>query len=195
MVAYRILIVEDQREVSHLLRTALETLEHELEVVEIPSGEEAILDASRNKVDLLVTDFRLAGITGIELMRKVRSHRPEAKVILITGLTDRKVRKEVAEAGADAFFLKPVPIADFLDAVERHLGLVETMLPAEPISEIEKVMAVRMSSHHEVFNAKAANIRVHLWLGELPNALVSDIVAPTVFSANPKAEPRPAAWR
>jgi len=195
MAAYRILIVEDQREVSHLLRTALETLEHELEVIEIPSGEEAVLNASRNKVDLLVTDFRLAGITGIELMRKVRSHRPEAKVILITGLTDRKVRKEVAEAGADAFFLKPVPIADFLDAVERHLGLVETMLPAEPISGIEKVMAVRMSSHHEVFNAKAANIRVHLWLGELPNALVSDIVAPIVFSANLTTALQPAAWR
>ena len=78
MVAYRILIVEDQREVSLLLRSALQTLEHDLEVVEIPSGEEAILDASRNKVDLLVTDYRLAGITGIELMRKVRSHRPAA---------------------------------------------------------------------------------------------------------------------
>ncbi len=68
MVAYRILIVEDQREVSLLLRSALQTLEHDLEVVEIPSGEEAILDASRNKIDLLVTDYRLAGITGIELM-------------------------------------------------------------------------------------------------------------------------------
>jgi hypothetical protein len=56
---------------------------------------------------------------------------------LITGQTDPKVRKEVAEAGADAFFIKPVPMADFLDAVERHLGLVETILPPEPISPIE----------------------------------------------------------
>jgi len=135
MSSHRILIVEDQREVSNLLRSALETLEHELEVVEIQSGEEAILDSSRHRVDMLVTDYRLAGITGVELMRKVRSHRPEAKVILITGLTDKKVRKEVSDAGADAFFTKPIPIADFLDAVERHLGLVEAMLPAEPIND------------------------------------------------------------
>ena len=143
MPSYRILIVEDQREVSRLLRSALETLEHEIEVVEIPSGEEAILDSSRNPVDLLVSDFRLPGMTGIELMRKVRKFHPEVKVILITGQTDPKVRKEVAEAGGDAFFIKPVPMADFLDAVERHLGLVETILPPEPIAADEEVEAQR----------------------------------------------------
>ena len=136
MSSHKILIVEDQREVSRLLRTALETLEHKMEVVEIPSGEEAILFSSRNPVDLLVSDYRLPGMTGIELMVKVRKFHPEMKVILITGQTDPKVRKDVAEAGADAFFIKPVPIADFLDAVERHLGLVETMLPPEPIAPI-----------------------------------------------------------
>jgi CheY-like chemotaxis protein len=136
MSSYKILIVEDQREVSRLLRTALETLEHKMEVVEIPSGEEAILYSSRNPVDLLVSDYRLPGMTGIELMVKVRKYHPEMKVILITGQTDPKVRKDVAEAGADAFFIKPVPIADFLDAVERHLGLVETILPPEPIAPL-----------------------------------------------------------
>jgi CheY-like chemotaxis protein len=81
----------------------------------------------------LVSDYRLPGITGIELMRKVRRYRQEVKVILITGQTDPRIRTEVAEAGADAFFIKPVPIADFLDSVERHLGLVKTSLPPEPI--------------------------------------------------------------
>lgn len=133
MAMCRILIVEDHREVSHLLRTSLETLEHPLEIVEIPSGEEAILDASRKQVDLLVADYRLPGISGIELMHKVKQYHPQSKVILITGLADPKVRKQIAEAGADSFFLKPVPIADFLDAVERHLGLVKTLLPPEPV--------------------------------------------------------------
>ncbi len=137
MPSYRILIVDDQREVSRLLHSALDTLEYELEIVEIPSGEEAILDSSRNSIDLLISDFRLPGITGIELMRKVRSYRPKVKVILITGQTDPKIREQVAEAGADAFFIKPVPIADFLDSVERHLGLVETLLPPEPIVAVK----------------------------------------------------------
>jgi DNA-binding response OmpR family regulator len=137
MSSHRILIVEDQREVSRLLRSALDTLEYKLEVVETSSAEDAILDSSRHPVDLLVADYRLPGLSGIELMRKVRKVHPKVKVILITGQTAPKVRKEVAEAGADAFFIKPVPTADFLDAVERHLGLVGTSLPPEPIAAAE----------------------------------------------------------
>ena len=137
MASHRILIVEDQREVSRLLRSALETLEYDLEVVEIPSGEEAILYSSRNQVDLLVSDYRLPGMSGVELMHKVQKNHPQAKIILVTGQTDPQIRKEVAEAGADAFFIKPIPMADFLDAVERHLDLVETILPPETISADE----------------------------------------------------------
>ena len=138
MPSFRIVIVEDQREVSRLLHSALDTLEYKLDIVEMPSGEEAILDSSRNPIDLLVSDYRLPGISGVELMGKVRKYRPNVKVILITGQTDPKVRKEVSEAAADAFFIKPVPIADFLDAVERHLGLVGTILPPEPIAPAEE---------------------------------------------------------
>jgi DNA-binding response OmpR family regulator/vacuolar-type H+-ATPase subunit H len=134
MSLHRILIVEDQREVSRLLRSTLETLEYELEVVEIPSGEEAILYSSRKKVDLLVADYKLPGMTGIELMHKVQRNQPQAKIILVTGQTDPEIRKEVAEAGADAFFIKPIPMADFLDAVVRLLNLVETSQPPEPIA-------------------------------------------------------------
>ena len=127
-----ILIVDDQREVSRLLKSALETIEHGLDVVEAPSGEEAILEASRRKIDLLVADFRLPGITGVELTKKMQARNPAMKVILITGVTDPKVREDIAKAGADAYFTKPVPMADFLDAVERTLGLVRTILPSSP---------------------------------------------------------------
>jgi CheY-like chemotaxis protein len=138
MPLHRILIVEDQREVSRLLRSTVETLEYELEVVEIPSGEEAILYSSRKKVDLLVSDYKLPGMTGIELMHKVQRNQPQAKIILVTGQTDPEIRKEVAEAGADAFFIKPIPMADFLDAVVRLLNLAETILPPEPITADDK---------------------------------------------------------
>lgn len=198
MTAQRILIAEDQREVSHLLRTALETLEHGFEVVEVPSGEEAILDASRNRVDLLVTDYRLPGITGIDLMKKIRSYHPEAKVILITGLTDPAVRKEVAQAGVDAFFIKPVPVADFIDAVERHLGLARSMLPAEPIDEIGESEHANLSDLlvdlRKKMKAKAVVLlndrgRILARAGDLPDSstevsLLASVMA--IFSASQK---------
>ena len=195
MPSYRILIVEDQSEVSHLLRSALETLEYKFDVVEIPSGEEAILDASRNKVDLLVSDYRLPGITGIEVMKKIRGFRPAAKVILITGLSDVKVRKEVAEAGADSFFIKPVPIADFLDAVERNLGLVESILPAELIVTKESEgLPDLLSGLRQNMNAQAVLLindrgRIVARAGDLPDnstevSLTSSLMA--IFAASQK---------
>jgi CheY-like chemotaxis protein len=131
-MAPTILLVDDQRDILRLLHATLDTLGHELEIVECPSGEEALLEASRRNVDLLVADYLLPGINGIQLMNKMRVRSPEIKVILITGMSnDRKARNDLLNAGAMALFDKPIPLADFLDAVERGLGLVRTIFPPE----------------------------------------------------------------
>jgi DNA-binding NarL/FixJ family response regulator len=198
MSSHHILIVEDQREVSRLLRSALETLESDLDVIEIPSGEEAILHSTNNRVDLLVSDYRLPGMTGIELMHKVHINHPRAKVILVTGQTDPRIRREVAEAGADAFFIKPVPMADFLDAVERHLGLVETLLPPEPIStddtEIKRTIPDLLAGLRQDLSAIAALLlndrgRILARAGDLPDrenevALVASLVSIYIAGQN-----------
>lgn len=153
-----ILIVDDQKEVSRLLKSALETIEHGLDVVEAPSGEEAILESSRRKIDLLVADFRLPGITGVELTQKMQARNPAMKVILITGVTDPRIRADIAKAGADAYFTKPVPMADFLDAVERTLGLVRTILPSSPAAlkeEERKGLSDLLSGLRKQLNAQA----------------------------------------
>lgn len=133
-----ILLVDDQRDIVRLLHSTLQTLGHKLDIVDAPSGEEALLVASRRKVDLLVADYLLPGISGVELMRKVKARNPEMRVIFITGMTDRKSRAEMLGAGAIAIFDKPIPLADFLDAVERGLGLVRTIFPMESTRETEE---------------------------------------------------------
>ena len=127
-----ILIVDDQRDILRLLRSSLDTLKSkDLSILESRSGEEALLEAARQKIDLLITDYLLPGITGVELMHKIRARHPDVKVILITGMADRKARDEMLNAGAMAIFDKPIPLADFLDVVERGLGLVRTIFPPE----------------------------------------------------------------
>jgi len=127
-----ILLVDDQREILRFLRAALETLTGvKMKIFESQSGEEALLESSRHKIDLLVTDYKLPGMTGLELMHKIRARHPDAKVILISGVSERKARQELANAGALAIFDKPISVADFLDAVERALGLVKTIFAAE----------------------------------------------------------------
>lgn len=131
-----ILLVDDHRDILRLLHSTLDTLKHsEVTVFEAPSGEEALLEASRHQIDMLVADYRLPGMSGVELMHKIRARHPEVKVILISGMTDRKARDEMLNAGAMALFDKPIPLADFLDAVERGLGLVRTIFPPEPTTD------------------------------------------------------------
>src|SRR5574338_1574652 len=126
-----VLLVDDQRDIVRLLHSTLQTLGHELEIIDAPSGEEALLESSRKKIDLLVPDHLLPGISGVELMHKVRARTPELKVIVISGFHERRARNEMLNAGAVAIFDKPIPMADFLDAVERSLGLVRTIFPME----------------------------------------------------------------
>jgi CheY-like chemotaxis protein len=131
-MAPAILLVDDQRDILRLLHSALDTLKNpELEILEAGSGEAALKEAEGRHVDLLITDYNLPGITGTELMHKTRATQPDMHVILITGNTDRRVRDEMLNAGALAVFSKPVPLGDFLDTVERGLGLRRTILPAE----------------------------------------------------------------
>ncbi|MBL8088957.1 MAG: response regulator [Anaerolineales bacterium] len=143
----RILLVDDQRDILKLLRSALDTLKNDkIKISEAPSGEEALLESSRHNVDLLVTDYKLPGMSGVELMRKIRVRHPEVKVILVTGTSDKKARDEMLNAGALAIFDKPIPMADFLDSVERGLGLVQTIFPPEKATEqIEEKRYTRVS--------------------------------------------------
>src|SRR5512138_610054 len=133
-----ILIVDDQRDIVRLLHSALQTLGHQMDIIDAPSGEEALLEASRRKVDLLVADYLLPGISGVELMRKIKARNPELKTIFISGMTERKARDEMLGAGGVAIFDKPIPLADFLDAVERSLGLVQTIFPPESGKDAEE---------------------------------------------------------
>ena len=80
------LIADDQRDIRTMLKTGVETLGSEFSVLAVPSGEEAVLEIFMQKYDLLVTDVRLPGISGLEVMRRVRASHPELKVILITGV-------------------------------------------------------------------------------------------------------------
>ena len=138
MAAPSVLLVDDQRDIVRLLHSTLLTLGHELNIIDAPSGEEALLEASQRKIDLLIADYLLPGISGVELMHKVKARHPALKTIFISGFHERKARTEMLNAGALAIFDKPIPMADFLDAVERGLGLVRTIFPPESGREAEE---------------------------------------------------------
>jgi CheY-like chemotaxis protein len=156
MRPFRVLIVEDQREARRVLRASLETLNCEMQIVDVPSGEEAILVNSRQPFDLLIADVRLPGISGLELIEHGQFRNPDLKVILVTGMTDEAVREKVARAHADAYFYKPVEMDDFLSAVQRCLKLE----PTSERRERERESPPRGSAHR--ISERLARLRIQM---------------------------------
>jgi len=118
-----VIVVDDSREVSRLLKSALLTLDQSLVVLTMPSGEEALLEFSRQKVDLLIADLRLPGMSGVDLVRKVQARSPETHVILMSGIPENKLPASLNQIRYDAFFRKPMPLADFLEVVRSLLKI------------------------------------------------------------------------
>jgi len=123
--AARILIVDDQRQVSRMLKSSLEFSGREYVVVDVTSGEEALEELARSHINLLVADLKLPGISGLELIKKARELNPNIHTIIITGHPTPDVRERAEELGVVAFMIKPIRTSYFLEAVERALYLSE----------------------------------------------------------------------
>jgi FixJ family two-component response regulator len=131
MTAKRILLVDDQRDVTRMLRAALETLGRGYVIVDVPSGEEALLEIGRGGVDLLITDVRLPGISGVEVVKRLKKLDAAARAIVISGQTDVPFEAEAKRLGA-AYFSKPLRMDDFIQVVQRALGEPPSARPVEP---------------------------------------------------------------
>jgi DNA-binding response OmpR family regulator len=172
----RVLIVDDAIDLGRLLQTSLTMLHPTPDSAVVPSAEEAILEARREKVDLLVTDLRLPGMTGQELTDKIRARHPQVKVIMITGMTDDLVLQK-AEAQSDVLLRKPMEIQDFLSAVRKCLNVEESRTPI-PLTvsaeKPEKRVAVKLADIRKSIKAVTAllldhNGRVIAQSGDLPD--------------------------
>lgn len=117
----RILIVDDSPDLARMIQDSLAVMSPELETTVFLSGEEAWLEALKTKYDLVITDLGLPGISGTELVRRLRSRYPEIKLIAISGLEEAGLNERTRAAGVDAFYRKPVEIPLLLTKIDNLL--------------------------------------------------------------------------
>jgi CheY-like chemotaxis protein len=135
---FRVLIVDDHQEIRTVLKANLETLDVDLDLVDVPSGEEAIVEVVGTGIDLLIADVGLPGLSGFELYRKLKSTYEDMQVIIITGMDDEEIHQEIAELGAEAFFFKPLKMPEFLNAVRKTMGLEPVLEDEEELIKLTK---------------------------------------------------------
>ncbi|MGA9531487.1 MAG: response regulator [Anaerolineales bacterium] len=125
MTPPRILLVDDQRQVSRVLRASLELSGREYLVSEVASAEEALAEMDRAPIDLLVTDLRLPAMSGLQLVEQAKNNNPNLHTILISGNATEEVRRQAEALGVVAFLPKPVGTNHFLEIVEAALEVAE----------------------------------------------------------------------
>jgi DNA-binding NtrC family response regulator len=81
-------------------------------------------EADQDKYDIVISDFHLPGMNGIELMKEILKKNPGVPVIIISGNEDRELLPKSMKMGACAFFYKPLDINQLIDKLY-ELGGVE----------------------------------------------------------------------
>jgi len=130
-------VVDDDPSVLKSVRRLLESEGFGVSAFAHP--DEALDYMETHPIPLAVLDIWMQEMTGMELLAHLCARSPETHVIFITGHEDRAAESTVMQAGAFAFFLKPLDDARFLAAVHRALG---DPLPPENAGLVERTRAL-----------------------------------------------------
>ena len=105
-----ILIIDDQLTSRQILQQLVRTIEESNTVEAFANPVKALEWSSVNPVDLILVDYKMPEMNGVEFIRKFRSHPASSHVpvIMVTSIEDKAVRYEALEAGATDFLMKPV---------------------------------------------------------------------------------------
>ncbi len=123
MQKHNILVVDDEK---NILKVVSTTLGKESYAVETAwSSEEAIEKFNRDAHDLIITDLKLPGKTGIELLEYVKSRNPDVPVIMITAFGTIENAVEAMKKGSFNYLMKPVNPDELLSVVKEALEKYE----------------------------------------------------------------------
>jgi DNA-binding NtrC family response regulator len=115
----KILVVDDEEHVRVLFSRVLQKEGYEVDCAS--SGNEAIDKLAKDSFDLVVTDLKMDGIDGLDLVRKGKTVNKGLPFILITGYGTAHTAVSAAKEGADVFLMKPIDMTELKSAVKKAL--------------------------------------------------------------------------
>jgi len=111
----KVLVVDDEKCMRFVLRAILSSAGYDVSVAE--DADEALEFVAHQTVDVVVSDFLLPRITGVELAERLREVAPDTRVVLMTGDLVPEVEAAAQRAGVSACLAKPMEEAALLKAV------------------------------------------------------------------------------
>ena len=116
----RLMIVDDSRVMELQIRKLLEDSDYEVTAY-CENGEEAIASYREVLPDIVLTDIIMPGIDGLEAAQVIVEEHPQARVVMMTSLTDDGSLNEADTVGARGFLVKPLTREALLEALDEAL--------------------------------------------------------------------------
>lgn len=120
MSQYRIMVIDDEKIVGDMTKLSLEQEGYIVET--FLNAEPALERLKEEKFDLVITDLKMKGIDGMEVLRTVKNLSQGTKVIMITAFANLDAAIEALRADVSDFFPKPVKIKELKASVQRALS-------------------------------------------------------------------------
>jgi len=127
LLGMKVLVVDDNATSRGILQEMLESFSFEVSLT--ASGEEGIAEleaASKDKpIDLVIMDWKMPGMDGIEASKRIKNHKSLSKIppiILVTAYSREEVMHQAEQVGLDGFLLKPVNPSMLFDAIMQAFG-------------------------------------------------------------------------
>jgi len=122
----RILIVEDDEEMRYLLKDFF--MEEGFEIDAVSNGSEAFRRLVKEPFDLVITDIRMPGLTGLDILPGIKKLQPETSIIVITAFGSEEVHRRAFERGATAYLEKPIHFHKLRELVNEMVSSKEKIV-------------------------------------------------------------------
>lgn len=116
-----ILVVDDDAALLQALPHMVSLRIHGVKVDTAHSAIEALEQIQSHDYDVIVSDMKLPGMDGLELLQRIRQIRPQTPTIMITGFRDQSLLIEAMKSGAYDFMQKPLDRVSFVAALHRAI--------------------------------------------------------------------------
>jgi diguanylate cyclase (GGDEF)-like protein/PAS domain S-box-containing protein len=138
-----IVIIDDSATNRRIYTTLSRTVAHDVRIRSFGRPQEAMAWLADNQADLIITDFKMPGMTGDQLISEVRSRQrdTDVPVIVVTAYADRQFRVSSLEAGATDFLLSPV---DHIEFVTRSRNLLKLSMQQRLLVQRAAVLETRL---------------------------------------------------
>ena len=116
---FRIMVIDDEKIVGDMAKMSLEQEGYLVEA--FVNAEPALARLEAQRFDVIVTDYKMKGVDGMEVLRSVKRNHPDIKVIMITAFANLDTAIEALRGQVHDFFPKPVKLNELKASIKRAL--------------------------------------------------------------------------